>query len=379
MAADVPYLTGLLTADEVARTAASIAAMQEPSGAIPWTPGEHTDIWNHVEGAMALLVGGRVAEAERALLWMPTMQRADGSWPLKIVAGEVEDASGETNVSAYPAVGLWHHWLVRGDRSFVERLWPAVRRGLDWVVSMQLPFGGIAWSQEWHHGRPATVNREALLAGSSSVYHALRAGVALAELLGERQPDWELAGSRLGHAVREHRDLFLDKSTFSMDWYYPVLGGAVRGTDARALLESRWEEFVVPGLGIRCVDSNPWVTGAETCELAMALESLGDHERARELVADMLHLREEDGRCWTGFVFPENVNWPVEHTTYTAAALVLAVDALAAADHGGGTAGSDIMRGDTLAPHFPELGLECGCPSPDPSPDRVAGLPTHSA
>ena len=94
---------------------------------------------------------------------------------------------------------------------------------------MQLPFGGIAWSQEWDDHGPARVNREALLAGSSSIYQSLRAGVALADLMDEPQPEWELAGGRLGHALREHRDLFLDKSTFSMDWYYPVLGGAVRG------------------------------------------------------------------------------------------------------------------------------------------------------
>ena len=51
--------TASLSAEQVAASAASIAAMQEPCGAIPWTVGEHTDIWNHVEGAMALLVGGR--------------------------------------------------------------------------------------------------------------------------------------------------------------------------------------------------------------------------------------------------------------------------------------------------------------------------------
>jgi hypothetical protein len=37
------------------------------------------------------------------------MQRADGSWPMKIVNGSVEDSRGETNCSAYFAVGLWHH------------------------------------------------------------------------------------------------------------------------------------------------------------------------------------------------------------------------------------------------------------------------------
>jgi hypothetical protein len=363
--ADTASVEEVLTPDQVAETAASIAAMQEPDGAIPWTVGEHTDVWNHVEAAMALVVGGQLEAAERAFDWVARTQRHDGSWPMKLVAGEVEDHSGETNMSAYLAVGVWHHWLVRRDEALVRRMWPVVRRGLDWVVGMQLPFGGIAWSQEWHDGRPATVNADALLAGSSSIYQSLRAGVALAELLDEPQPGWELAGGRLGHALRAHRDLFLDKSEFSMDWYYPVLGGAVRGDAARALLDERWDTFVEDGLGIRCVRDNPWVTGAETCELVMALDALGDRSRALRLLADMQHLRAEEGRYWTGYVFPDDVNWPVEHTTYTAAAVVLAADALS-----GTTPGSDIMRGTSLAPNFAELALECGCASAD----RVAGV-----
>ena len=357
-----------LTRAQVEQTAATIAAVQEPSGAIPWSRGEHTDVWNHLESAMALMVGGQPEAAQRAFAWVRDTQRADGSWPMKIVAGEVEDHSGESNMSAYLAVAVWHHWLVARDEAFVRDLWPTVRRALDWVVSLQLPFGGIAWSQEWHDGRPATVNEEALLAGSSSIHHSLRAGVALAELVGEPQPEWELAGGRLGHALREHRDLFLDKSTFSMDWYYPVLGGAVRGQAAHDLIAERWDTFVEPGLGIRCVSTNPWVTGAETCELVLALEAIGERERALGLLSDMQHLRTDEGSYWTGYVFPDDVNWPHEQTTYTAAAVVLAVDALSE-----GTPGADIMRGTTLAPDFAELGLECGCRSDEDSGERLAG------
>jgi hypothetical protein len=358
-------LTGVPTWAQVEESAAAIAAMQEPDGAIPWTVGEHTDVWNHVESAMALLAGGQVEAAERAYDWALSMQRADGSWPMKIVAGEIEDHSGETNMSAYLAVGVWHHWLIRRDEEFLRRMWPAVQRGLDWVVGLQLPFGGIAWAQEWADGVPARINADALLAGSSSIYQSLRAGVALADLLDDPQPEWELTGGRLGHALREHRDLFLDKSEFSMDWYYPVLGGAVRGEAARELIASRWGTFVEPGLGIRCVSRNPWVTGAETCELVMALDAIGDRSRALQLLADMQHLRAEEGKYWTGYVFPDDVNWPAEHTTYTAAAVILAVDALTHT-----TAGADIMRGTTLATDFAEIALECGCESVD----RVASL-----
>jgi hypothetical protein len=368
--ARIPYVDGILTADQVADSAAAIAAMQEPSGAIPWTVGEHVDIWNHVEAAMAMLVGGQVEAAERAYAWIPTIQRADGSWPMKIVGGEVDDPRGEVNMSAYFAVGLWHHWLVRRDIEFIRRFWPSVRAGLDWVVSQQSGFGGINWTP---------TESFSLLAGSSSIYQSLRAGVALADLLDDPQVEWELAGGRLGHAVREHRDLFEDKSTFSMDWYYPVLGGAVRGRAAFELIDSRWDAFVVPGLGIHCVDTNPWVTGAETCELAMALDLLGDHRRALQLLADMQHLRADEGKYWTGWVYgakedEPGVNWPVEHTTYTAAAVILAVDALGET-HGHSSPGSGIMRGTSLAPHFREIALECGCPSAD-EVSRFAGRTT---
>jgi hypothetical protein len=362
----LPEVPGVLSTADVAATAASIAAMQEADGAIPWTHGQHTDVWNHVESAMGLLAGGEVAAAERAYAWVRDTQRADGSWPMRTVAGVVEDPSGETNMCAYPAVGVWHHWLLRQDRGFVDRMWPVVRRGLDFVVALQQPFGGIAWSREWRSGQPGTVAEEALLAASSSIYQSLRAGVALAELVGDPQPDWELAGGRLGHAVRRHRDLFADKRTFSMDWYYPVLGGAVRGAEARALLATRWDDFVVPGLGARCVDTNPWVTGAETCELVMALAAIGDDVRARRLFAEIQHLRADDGGYWTGYVYPDDVRWPAEQTTYTAAAVILAADELTRT-----TPGSAIMRGDTLAPHFEEIALECGCVSAD----RVARVP----
>lgn len=370
MQPEVPALDGILTRGQVQQTAATIVEMMEPDGAIPWSPGEHTDVWNHVEGAMALLVGGQVEAAERAYAWVPTAQRADGSMPLKIVGGVVEDASGETNMTAYIAVGVWHHWLVRRDEYFVSRMWPTVRRALDWVVSMQLPFGGIAWSQEWRDAEPGRVNAEALLTGSSSIFHSLRAGLALAELLGEPQPDWELAAGRLAHAIRRHPDQFMDKSRWSMDWYYPVLGSAVRGREGMSLIESRWDEFVVPGLGARCVADNDWVTGAETCELAMALDGLGERDLALQVVADMQHLRHENGSYWTGWVFGEDVFWPHEQTTYTAAAVILAVDALS---HG--TPGADIMRGVTFGPAVPDVHGECGCASAEVG----SGVPVHAS
>jgi hypothetical protein len=348
----VPELTGVLDASQVAATTACIASLQEPDGAIPWTTGDRTDTWNHVEAAMALLVGGQPAAAARAYDWCLAMQRHDGSWPMHVRCGVVEDASGETNMAGYLAVGVWHHWLVRRDFRFVRRCWPAVRRGLDFVVELQLPFGGVAWAR----GSGGAVDPKALLAGSSSIFHALRAGIGLAGLMDDPQPEWELAAGRLGHAIRAHPERFADKSRFSMDWYYPVLGGAVRGAAADQMVAARWDDFVVPGLGVRCVTPNPWVTGAETCELVLTLDAAGERAKARSLLADVQHLRDHEGGYWTGYVYADETIWPRQCTTYTAAAVVLAVDALSAT-----TPGSDIFRGRSLPADFPTLGLECGC------------------
>lgn len=323
-------------AEDVRATAASIAAAQHPSGAIPWdTSGDSAgkvDAWDHVECAMALVAAGEDGAAHAAYAWLADSQRPDGTWPMQWRAGpagvDVVDAGSDTNQVAYVAVGVYHHWLVRADAAFVDAMWPVVARALDTVVAHQLPGGGIAWGRG--DGGAATT---ALLAGSSSVLHALRAGVALAEVLGQSRPAWAAAADRLADALFAaaaggRPGDFEDKSRYSMDWYYPVLGGALRGPAAHARIASRWDDFVVPGLGIRCVDDHPWVTGAETCELALALHGLGDVERAAVLVGDMQHLREDDGSYHTGLVYADGKRWPIERSTWTGAAVILAVDAL---------------------------------------------------
>jgi hypothetical protein len=356
-----PERREVIDAAAVHATAASIARVQESTGAVPWFPGGHTDPWDHIECAMALTVAGLDAEARAAYDFLRRTQRPDGSWPAKVNRGVVEDASFETNQCAYVAVGVWHHLQVTGDESFAARMWPTVRDALDLVTGLATDRGEISWSVG-ADGRPRD---EALLTGSSSTYHALRCGLALADRLDAPQPEWEIATGRLGHVIVTHPEAFLDKSRFSMDWYYPVLAGAIRGDAAREQLLSRWDDFVVPGLGIRCVDDEPWVTGAETAELVIALDAVGMTDRATALFADIQHLRTPDGSYWTGWQFANNVNWPAEHSTWTAAAVILAADALSRL-----TPGRAVFAADDL-PAGLELGESaCGCASSDAASAR---------
>lgn len=346
----LPAVPGVLTPDQCRQTALSIAAAQEPSGAIPWFDGGHTDPWDHVECAMALTTAGLLEPARAAFDWSRRTQRPDGSWPIQFRAGVIEDANSDSNFCAYIAAGVWHHVLVTGDDSFAAEMWPVVRKAIDFVIDMQVGYGEIAWARS-----EAGLLPEALLTGCSSVFHSIRCALALAGLVDDPQPEWELALGRLGHAITAHPEAFTEKDRYSMDWYYPILGSAVRGPAAVARIKQRWDDFVVDGLGIRCVGDRPWVTGAETCELVMALEALGRRSEAHRQFAAMQHLREDDGSYWTGLVFADGKRWPEERTTWTGAAMILAADALSDA-----TAGAGIFRGDAL-PVGLQTDYDCEC------------------
>jgi len=350
-----PAVPGVLSAAGVQATARSIAGVQEPSGAIGWPDG-HVDVWDHVECAMALSAAGLTGPARRAYDWLRRAQRPDGSWPRTIVAGTVTDAAAESNHAAYVAVGVWHELQVTGDGAFAARLWPTVRRAIEWVLELQAPGGEIAWERD----TSGVAGGPALLTGCSSIHHSLRCAVALADYVGQPQPDWELAADQLAHAVARHPGSFADKSRFSMDWYYPVLGGVLRGPAAAQRLAAGWDTFVVPGLGVRCVDDQPWVTGAESCELVLALHAAGQTAAATQLFADVQHLRHPDGAYWTGWQFARQQHYPGERSAWTAAAVILAADALS-----GTTGGANVFAdaGAVTPAGGPDAAGGCDCAS----------------
>lgn len=321
----MPGIPDVLTSAEVEATSRHLADLQRPSGQIPWFPGGHCDAWNHVEAAMALTVTGRVREARAAYRWLASRQLGDGSWFNYYVGESVKDARLDTNVCAYLAAGIYHYLVVTGDTTFAREMFPTVDRAIAFVTRWQLPDGTIRWSLD-ATGHPESY---ALLTGSSSIYHSLRCAVSLAERLDETRVEWELAAGRLGHAIAFHRGAFAPKNEFAMDWYYPVLAGALDRESAVARITDGWDRHVMAGHGVRCVSTNDWVTAAETAECVIALDAIGWQDEALELMELTRRHRREDGSYWTGIAYPEHVTFPDRETTsYTAAAIILAADAL---------------------------------------------------
>jgi hypothetical protein len=291
---------------------------------------------------MALVLADRRGDAERAFEWLAANQLPDGTWCRYYLAEGIEDPRRDPNVGAYVATGSWWHYLLTGDLGFLEEMWPVVEGAIAFALRLQEPGGEVRWSMD----PDGHTSRQALLTSTSSIHHSIRCAIAIADRLGFERPEWELAADLMVEAIVHRADSFAPKRRWAMDWYYPVLSGAVAADAARERLESRWSEFVLPGVGIRCVSDQDWATGAETAECVMALDSVGLRTEAEALLGWTRHLRDDDGSYWTGCVHPRCVRYPGgERTTYTAAAVLLADHAL----YGRGPS-SGLFRGESLPP-----------------------------
>ena len=315
----------VLSGPERRATGEALRDGQGQSGLITWYRGGHGDPWNHVEAAMALDVAGQHDCAATAYQWLERTQREDGSW----FASYHDDASVrerhvDTNAVAYVATGAYHHLLATGDEAFFARVFPVVERAVGFVLGLQRDDGAIPWELD-ADGRPGAF---ALVAGCSSIFASLRAALALAARRGERRQTWRDAARRLRSTLLRDPAAFSAKDEFAMDWYYPVLTGVTSRPAATERLLGGLDRFVTPW-GVRCRADGPWVTTAETAEASLAFTRAGLRTTARALLATVADKRAADGAYRTGLVYPGRQEFPRgEVTTYSAAAVLLADDAL---------------------------------------------------
>jgi MMP endo-(1,4)-3-O-methyl-alpha-D-mannosidase len=298
---------------------------QLADGAIPWSVGDKTDPWDHVESAMGLTIGGAYDHARRAYEWLRRRQLPDGSWYAAYTNGLPSDRTRETNHAAYIAVGIYHYYLVTGDLAFVAHMWPAVSAAVEFVVGLQAPSGVVYWAVS----PDQDVDAMALLAGCSAIRFSLSCALALARLLDQPRPCWRRARERLTECIQTRPYRFnMTKSRYAMDWFYPVLCGALTGARAKERIEAHWKKFVIQNMGVRCVSDQPWITIAESSELVLALTAMGNHLLARIVFSWICDHTFDDGTFWCGFTFPDMVLWPEEKITWTNAVVLLAADAL---------------------------------------------------
>src|SRR4030043_1006492 len=216
-------LDNYLSKEYLNPTGGSIVDVQQADGSIPGLQGGITDPWTHVENAMALDVGNFHGEAQRAYEWLSEIQLDDGSWYASYIDGKPLETYKVSHSVSYIAVGVWHHYLSTGDVSSLQKMWPAVRAAIDFVLDMRGPNGEIYWARD----SAGAIYPTALISSCSSTYLSIKSALSIASVLGEERSDWKEANAALAKALQKMPYLFASpkesKNTFAMDWYYPAM------------------------------------------------------------------------------------------------------------------------------------------------------------
>ena len=301
---------------------------QDEWGGIPSESGKILDPWDHIECCMALDVFGKKEKSSLGFQWLIDHQEPDGSWYSEYQSNNNISSRKESNFSSYIAVGALHNYESYGDLKFLENLFPTLEKSLRFTLSAQTEFGEFSWAMEngvWLD--------DALKTGNSSIYMSLKAYKKIFDLLGQNS-------EKIIRSLDSLKKVFLNnisrfdrnwdsKERYSMDWYYPILAGIYDKSDSIKEINSKWNIFINEDFGCRCVSDRPWITVAETAELIIALIKIDETKKARDLFEKVSRLKDpKDNIFWMGYVFDDEKYWPVEKPTWTAAAYILAANAL---------------------------------------------------
>tara|TARA_B100000945_G_C20416660_1_gene615522 strand:- start:1364 stop:2407 length:1044 start_codon:yes stop_codon:yes gene_type:complete len=305
-----------------------IKNLQFFSGAIPSNKDGSHDPWDHLEAVMGLSTLGYEAQAINGFNWMANNQNEDGSWFNLYDDKEPLELNKQTNYSSYIAVAMWHFYLLKNDINFLKKYWIFLKKGILFSLSLQDKNGVIAWNIDEN----GNVDYDYLITGCSSIAKSLECAIAICQVLGKEayEIEWKIAHSNLVAALESSPNFFdlkKDRSRFSMDSYYPILGGIKSEKKISMLVENIKKSFWIDGLGIKCVSDEPWITVAETCECSIAFKKIGEIEFAKELLANAIAIVDKNNIPNMGWQYHENIYWPDETPSWTSAACILAADA----------------------------------------------------
>lgn len=306
---------------------AYIKSIQYKSGAIPSNEDGTHDPWDHIESIMGLNIYKDIEASKSAFNWLTHHQNSDGSWYAKYYKTDAIEKNKPTHFSPYIAVAALHFFRIFNDINFLQSIWSSIELAVNFSVELQQDNGTIPWSIN----NNSQIENDYLLTGCSSILKSIECGIALSKILNETEniEKWKKAHLLLSNAIQDPDgkfDLIKDRKRFSMDWYYPILSGCLKQDEKSYYINKIFKDFYLDGIGIKCVIEEPWVTVAETSEFILALMCAGYDDEAKRLLFDVLNISDEEGIPFMGWQYEQNIFWPEEKPSWTAAALMLSAD-----------------------------------------------------
>ena len=306
---------------------AYIKSIQYKSGAIPSNKDGTHDPWDHIESIMGLNIYKDIEASKSAFNWLTHHQNSDGSWYAKYYKTDAIEKNKPTHFSPYIAVAALHFFRIFKDINFLQSIWSSIELAVNFSVELQQDNGTIPWSIN----NNSQIENDYLLTGCSSILKSIECSIALSKILNKTEniEKWKKAHLLLSNAIQDPDgkfDLIKDRKRFSMDWYYPILSGCLKQDEKSYYINKIFKDFYLDGIGIKCVIEEPWVTVAETSEFILALMCAGYDDEAKRLLFDVLNISDEEGIPFMGWQYEQNIFWPEEKPSWTAAALMLSAD-----------------------------------------------------
>ena len=306
---------------------AYIKSIQYKSGAIPSNEDGTHDPWDHIESIMGLNIYKDIEASKSAFNWLTHHQNSDGSWYAKYYKTDAIEKNKPTHFSPYIAVAALHFFRIFKDINFLQSIWSSIELAVNFSVELQQDNGTIPWSIN----NNSQIENDYLLTGCSSILKSIECSIALSKILNKTEniEKWKKAHLLLSNAIKDPDgkfDLIKDRKRFSMDWYYPILSGCLKQDEKSYYINKIFKDFYLDGIGIKCVIEEPWVTVAETSEFILALMCAGYDDEAKRLLFDVLNISDEEGIPFMGWQYEQNIFWPEEKPSWTAAALMLSAD-----------------------------------------------------
>jgi len=297
---------------------------QTEDGSIVWDLNGKCDPWDHLECLLALAIFEEEAHFKKGMNWFFANLDDNHLIQSEFKNGKVHKDYYEHHHAIYAAVPLLQYLHMGLDKKYVKEKLNEVAKITEATLAARDQFGCFYWAQDING-----MCDNSLITATSSIYLSLKCAIKIFEKFGINTTELKTELKSIRACFHENSERFdrdqVDRSRFSMDYYYPFLSGLDQ--DKESFIKGL-SLFYVDGLGIKCVIEEPWVTFAESSELIIALCRFGEFDLARKIFMEIDEFKDQDGVLPTGYQYAEKIFWPDERSSWTNAAYVIAADCL---------------------------------------------------
>ena len=293
-----------------------IISNQSSSGAIFWDEKGKCDPWDHCECLIALAIYEEWEHFWRGVNWFFTNLNEDGLIYAEFQNEKPSKLHYESHHAPYIIMPLIQASLIDKEQNYKKILTNEQLLKLENIFEALNDFkdedGYFYWAKDSNG-----YSDNSLITASMSIFLSM---VAKDKSFPKFNIDmWQEKFNRDG----------VDRSRFSMDFYYPFLAGIKNNKKEFIDL---LDKYYVKGLGVKCVSEEPWVTFAESSECVISALIHDNEDIAKDIFNDIQQFQNEDGIFPTGYQYDMEIFWPEENSTWTNAAVIIAAHALSFSD-----------------------------------------------